>query len=124
MKQELIKDLKEKLEKERENIEKELKRFANKDESVEHDWDTRFPARADSESGSSALESGADQVEEYGNLLSLEHSLELRLKDISLALDKIEKKTYGKCENCKKDISIQRLKAYPAARICLSCEKK
>jgi RNA polymerase-binding transcription factor DksA len=123
MNQKIINELRQKLEKEKEAIEKELEKFAKKDGNLKGDWDTRFP-HWDGESGSSALERAADEVEEYSTLLPLEHHLELRLKDINLALDKIREGKYGKCESCGKEIPIERLQAYPAARLCLSCEKK
>jgi DnaK suppressor protein len=87
------------------------------------DWDTRFPKMDRNESGSSSLETAADEVEEYSTLLPMEHSLELKLRDIDLALEKIKKGTYGICENCKKEIPIERLRVSPEARICLDCEK-
>ena len=122
MNKKLAQELKEKLGKEKEGIEKDLSKFAKKDKSLKGDWDTRFP-HWDGDSGSSALERAADQVEEYSNLLSLEYELETRLKEIILALEKIKKGTYGKCENCGKGIKEERLKVYPAARLCLKCER-
>jgi DnaK suppressor protein len=119
----LLKELKEKLEKEKTNIEQQLKSFATKDKKLKGDWDTRFP-QWDGDSGSSALERAADQVEEYSNLLPLEYNLETRLRDINLALEKIKSRKYGKCEKCGKEIRIERLKVYPEARLCLKCEKK
>ena len=113
----------EKLKKEGEAVEKELKKFAEKDKNLKGDWDTRFP-KWDVDSGGSSMERAADQVEEYGNLLSLEYNLETRLKEINLALDKIKKGIFGKCENCEKEIKKERLKIYPAARFCIKCEKK
>lgn len=114
---------KEKLEKEKENIEKNLSSFAKKDENLKGDWDTRFP-HWDGDSGGAILERGADQVEEYGNLLSVEHNLESQLRDVNSALERIKKGSYGKCENCKKEIDAERLKAHPSARFCLQCERK
>ena len=32
--------------------------------------------------------------------------------------------TYGKCENCGKDIEAERLEAMPTANLCISCSKK
>jgi DnaK suppressor protein len=119
----LLSELKDRLDKEGKDIEKDLKKFARKDKNLKDDWDTRFP-RWNGESGSSALERAADQVEEYGNLLSLEYNLETRLRDINLALEKMKKGNYGKCENCQGEIEEARLKVYPAARLCLKCEKK
>lgn len=123
MNKELLNELKLKLEKEKREIEENLQTFANKDENLKGDWDTRFPS-AEEGSSHTDLERAADQVEEYGNLLPVEHNLEMRLKDISLALEKIKNGGYGKCENCNKEISEERLKAYPAARLCLDCGKK
>ena len=116
------KKLKEKLEKEKIEIEKELKRFAQQDQKLTGDWDTKFP-KWDGDSGSSSLERAADEVEEYSTLLSLEHKLEKRLQDINLALEKIRKGKYGVCEKCGQSISIQRLNFYPEARICAKCIK-
>ena len=116
----LLNELKTRLEKEGVSIEKELSRFAKKDENLKGDWDTRFP-HSDSESGSGSLEKEADEVEEYTTLLPIEHGLETKLKNINLALGKIKKNDYGKCEKCEEKISEERLKAVPEARFCLKC---
>jgi len=123
MDKKILNELKGKLEIEKKRIEEELGKFAKKDSTVPGDWDTRFP-HWNGSSGSGALEEEADEVEEYGNLLPVEHSLEIKLRDIDLALDKMKKGTYGKCENCKGNIPIERLRALPEARICFDCEKK
>lgn len=117
----LINELKTKLEKEKENIEKELMKFAEKDKDLKGDWDTRFPYQK-AKSGSGSLEEEADEVEEYTTLLPIEYGLETKLKNINLALEKIKKNVYGKCEKCGKEISEERLKAIPEAKSCLKCE--
>ena len=122
MDKKLLKEFKEKLEKQKEILEKELSRFAKKDKKLEGDWDTIYP-KADGATGSSALEDAADQVEAYANLLPIEYSMELRLQDVGLALKRIEKAEYGFCEKCKKSINIKRLKVFPEARFCIKCEK-
>ncbi|RLC34193.1 MAG: hypothetical protein DRZ76_03120 [Candidatus Nealsonbacteria bacterium] len=122
----LLKELKERLEKERKTVKEELEKIAKKDPGLKDDWDSKFPS-FDGEFGGAALEIGADEVEEYDARLPVEYSLETRLRDINLALEKIKnplKGKYGKCENCKKNIDEKRLKAYPAARLCLKCQKK
>jgi len=123
MTEKFLKELKEKLKKQKAEIESQLQGFAKRDQKVKGDWDTKYPA-TDGGVGSQALEDAADQVEEYVTLLPLEYNLELRLRDVDLALDKIKKKKYGKCEKCKKKISKQRLKVYPEARFCSKCEGK
>ena len=120
MNENLIKELQSELEKRKESIKSQLEGFAKKDDKVKGDWDTKYP-RTDSATGGSQLEDAADEVEEYSNLLPVEHSLELQLIDIGSAIEKIKKGTYGKCEKCGKDISEERLKAYPEAKTCNEC---
>ena len=120
MKKELLKELKQKLEKGKKTLEEQLGTFAKKDPHLKGDWDTRFPD-FDGEIGGSALETAADAVEKYDALLPVEHSLEIRLRDIGLALEKIKKGKYGQCENCGKKIDEKRLKIYPEARLCMEC---
>ena len=69
------------------------------------------------------LEDAADEVEAYGNLLPVEHSLEIRLKNIGDALEKIKKDKYGKCEKCEKKITEERLKISPEAKLCQNCAR-
>jgi DnaK suppressor protein len=115
MDQKNIKDI---LEKEKADIEKQLKNFAEKDPKLKGDWDTRFPKF------NGNLDDAADEVTEYDAKLPVEYSLEVRLRDISLALDKLAKGKYGLCDNCQKKIEKERLAVYPAARLCLKCQKK
>lgn len=123
MKKELLEKYKKKLEEKKAMLEKELSRFAVKDEKIKDNWKTKFPY-FDGETGGAALEKAADQVEEYNNLLSIEHSLEEKLRDVNLALEKIKKGAYGICEKCGKPISPERLDAYPEARHCKKCQDK
>jgi len=116
----LLKESKQKLEKQKTLLETELQKFATKDKKLKGDWDTKFP-KVDGAVGGQALEDAADQVEEYVNLLPVEHDMELRLQKINLALERIKKGTYGKCEKCNKKISEERLKVYPEAIECAKC---
>ena len=118
----MILQLKKRLEKEKGELEEELKRFAKKDEKLEHDWNTRFP-HFDGESGGAILEKGADEVEEYSTLLPIEYSLELKLREVNFALERIKKGKYGICEKCQKPIEIERLKISPEAKLCSKCLK-
>ncbi|KKQ44734.1 MAG: hypothetical protein US63_C0024G0006 [Candidatus Moranbacteria bacterium GW2011_GWC2_37_8] len=111
---EILKELKEKLLAEKNRVKEELGRIA-KPNKTEGDYTTSF-----SEIGTDEDEN-ASEVEEYTANLALEANLEKQLKEITEALERIENGTYGKCENCAKDISIERLRAYPAAKTCLDC---
>lgn len=123
MKQTLLKEIKERLEKEKISAEEQLKTFATEDPKLKGDWDTKYP-RFNGGSGSSRMEEAADEVEEYETLLPIEFGLETKLKDINSALEKIKENKYGKCERCDKEIPEERLKISPEARLCLECQKK
>lgn len=119
MDKKIIEKLKQTLESEKTALKKELESFAKEDKNLKYNWNAKYPNR---ENGN--MEEEADETQEYDNLLSLEHNLELRLKDVSLALEKIEKgESYGKCEKCGKDIEEERLMTYPEAKLCMDCNK-
>ncbi len=124
MDKKIIEELKKKLLEEKASAEEQLKKFATKDKNLPGDWDTRFPQMDAGNTGHANLETAADEVEEYSNLLPMEYNLELKLRETNLALKRIENGTYGICENCKKQIPIERLRVSPEARVCLDCEKK
>ncbi|MDI6802094.1 MAG: RNA polymerase-binding protein DksA [Thermodesulfovibrionales bacterium] len=44
------------------------------------------------------------------------------LKKIDEAIEKIESGTYGTCESCGEEISIQRLEARPVTTMCIDCK--
>jgi RNA polymerase-binding transcription factor DksA len=112
------------LEKTKEAIEEELKKFAKKDKNLKDDWDTNYPKFTDGENLRPArLEESADEVEEYITLLPIEHNLELRLQKINSALENIKKGVYGKCKKCNKKIPKERLEVYPEAEFCAKCQK-
>jgi len=118
MKEILLKKIEKKLKQDKIKIENQLKGFAKKDENLKGDWDTIYPRL-----NNSSLEDEANEVEEYGNLLPIENTLELELEKIDKALEKIRDKKYGLCEKCKKPISLTRLKIYPQAVYCKKCQK-
>jgi len=47
---------------------------------------------------------------------ALSDHLELRLKEVREALERIDGGTYGICEVCQKEIPLERLQANPAAK--------
>jgi len=112
-----LKKIKEQLESKKRVLEEELEKFAKRDEKLRGDWDSKFPKF------NGGSEEKADEVEEYNTRLSIEYSLENRLKDIDLALEKIKKGKHGKCEKCEKEISKERLEVCPEAKTCNNCNK-
>lgn len=71
-------------------------------------------------------EPGTDSyiAEIHSKSLVIEKKLTDTKTSIIVALQKIKKGTYGKCENCGKQIEVGRLLAMPTAQYCLSCSKK
>lgn len=114
---EFIAERKADLIKKKAEIEEQLKTFATKKEDGE--WETNFPQMNESE------EDKVDEVEEYENMLPVELVLRADLEDVDIALDKIEKGIYGKCENCGCDCDIpeERLIALPETPVCNNCEE-
>jgi RNA polymerase-binding protein DksA len=55
------------------------------------------------------------------NLLQNEESV---LKEISAAFDRLDKGTFGKCEDCGHAIPKPRLAALPYTRFCVDCARK
>lgn len=55
-------------------------------------------------------------------LFELSDNERAMLDDIEAALRKINNKTYGICELCRKPISKKRLKVLPSARYCMACQ--
>lgn len=108
----LLAELKQKLLEEKSRLGVELSRFA-KSTGVEGSYETQF------ENIGTDPDENATEVEGYVDNLALESNLESQLKDTNDALEKMEKGTYGICENTGKEISVERLKAYPAARTAI-----
>ena len=71
-------------------------------------------------------EPGTDSsiADSHTKSLVLGQQLKQAHTSIKVALLKIRKGTYGKCEKCGKQIEMGRLLAMPTAQYCLSCTKK
>lgn len=100
---------------EQENFRKQLGSFAEPNERVKDDYNTRYVDMGSSE------EENATEVENYQNQISVEDGLESSLAEVDAALDRIAKGTYGQCEKCSQEIPSPRLEAHPAAKICVQC---
>lgn len=111
---EVIEEFKARLLEEKTKIENDLGRFAKRGEG-EDNFVTTF------EDIGTDRDDNAHEVENYGDNLALEKTLETRLQKISKALDKIETGEYGKCEVCGNDVTEERLKANPEASKCIKC---
>jgi RNA polymerase-binding transcription factor DksA len=61
----------------------------------------------------------ADQIEELVTNVPLVEELEARHTDVEEAIERMDQGIYGLCEECNEPISLERLKANPAARTCV-----
>ncbi len=66
----------------------------------------------------------ADRVADEMIESQLGYAESQQLKGIAIALEKIDAGEYGVCEDCKKEIYIERLKALPHVALCIDCQSK
>ncbi|MBI5401736.1 hypothetical protein HZB05_02855 [Candidatus Wolfebacteria bacterium] len=104
-----IKKLKTKLEEEKAELEKEV---------------AELKVVPDFGSDVDASDEETDESQAYGNQLALMQTFKERLADIEFALDKMEKGTYGVCEKCGKEISLDVLEVDPESKLCREDKKK
>jgi len=69
----------------------------------------------------SELEEHAQEEQSARLLTRLDNRTLEAVREIDAALERILKGAYGKCELCRKAISIARLRALPATRFCKRC---
>lgn len=94
------------LEKEKEGLEKDIKKLKN------------VSFGKDIDSG----DEETDEVEEKTANVALLNVLEERLSGIDKALGKIDAGTYGICEKCGEEISIKLLQVNPESKLCQKCK--
>ena len=106
----------------RSEISKELARLREELAHVEAEMDELI-----AESGEGA---GDDQADSGTKTFEREHemSLVINARDMVLqterALDRIDNKTYGSCEECGNAIGKARLQVFPRATLCMICKQK
>ena len=96
---------------ERERIEKAL-------ESLRDD-ETEEPAAGDNHLAETATATLDREIDD-----TLEENSTRMLAAIDAALARVEAGTYGTCESCGREISGERLEAYPWASLCIDCKRE
>ncbi len=103
-------------------LSKELLRLKHELELIETEMEELI---ADSGEGA-----GDDQADSGTKTFEREHemSLVINARDMVLqterALDRIDRKTYGNCEDCANPIGKERLQVFPRATLCMICKQK
>lgn len=64
------------------------------------------------------------QTFEEEMLLGLLENEEQLMAEVNCALERLEQGVYGRCEQCGREISRQRLRALPYVRHCLACAQR
>ena len=106
------------LEEEKARIERELATFTNKDSNNKDNYNSQFPEFGNDE------DENAAEVADYSDRLSLEHTLEVQLRDVNKALANIKNGKYGICQYCHNEIEEGRLLVRPVSSSCVNCKKK
>jgi len=99
---------------ERTRLEREMERFHAEvgpggDDSRRREWGTT---------------DGTVSLSELEREMGYHDQLEGMLKEVDLALQRIDEQTYGRCELCGRSIPEARLEALPFAKLCLECQEK
>lgn len=111
-----LEKLKKALETEKETLESELGQIGMKDPNNSNNWDA---STRNTEVDMADENEVANKIEEMQDNDSVVSELEIQLKNVKDALDKMVQGTYGICEKCGKPIEMDRLEANPSARISL-----
>ncbi len=109
-----------KLENELKLVEKEMSDIGRVNPSNPKDWE---PVETDMSSDPSDGNDVASEMESFGDNAGILARLEARFNDIKIALEKIKKGTYGKCDVGGEDIPEHRLEANPSAKTCMEHSK-
>lgn len=110
-----LKKLDESLEQEEAELVKQLEEIAGKNPAVKGDYEVKVPdyGREETEDATE----GADLDRNF----ALEQELEVRLRKVKEAREKIKNGTYGTCAKCASAIPENRLAASPLAHLCIGC---
>jgi RNA polymerase-binding transcription factor DksA len=103
------------LEAEKTRLESEMGTVGRKNPSVPGDWEP-VPTEVGVESD---LADQADVVMSRESNTAILADLEARYDTVTAALERIERRTFGKCEVCGEEITEARLDADPSATTCV-----
>jgi RNA polymerase-binding protein DksA len=101
-------------------LETEHKRLAGELAQLQKNASTAEERREGSPFGK--REEEANETLELEKRLTLENRVRQELAIVEHALEKIEKGTYGTCDNCRQPIPLERLEALPQASLCMNCK--
>lgn len=104
--------------KEQDTLVEAMQTIGQLSDAVSGHWETHIDTSENKELEKDML---SDKFEEESTNEGVLGTLEERLKEVTDALEKIEKGTYGVCIKCNKKIEEEKLLANPAATTCMAC---
>lgn len=107
---------KNKLTRERELLEEEMKSVGRNSSTNPKEWEATVD---DSEIDTADENEVADKLEELEEHQGILKQLSKQATEVDAALKKIEDKTFGTCETCGEAIEKERLEANTSARTCI-----
>jgi RNA polymerase-binding transcription factor DksA len=110
-------DVKAKLEDERRRIQAEIEALSEADSRSERE-------RAGRAGRGNHMAEDASETFEHEKSLALLQNLRSIEAQVDRALLKLDKGTYGRCDDCGKPIAEERLAAIPYATLCIECKAK
>ncbi len=67
---------------------------------------------------------GATDIAEQDRDMALIGTLQERMREVDLALERLQQGSYGVCDACGKAIPAERLEARPFSILCVDCQSK
>jgi RNA polymerase-binding protein DksA len=108
--------LRKKLTEERERVEQLVRAESDKrmlmSDTAEHERYGNHPG-----------DEGTETFEKEASL-AMQGNLQVILDEVDHALHKLDAGTYGSCDECGKEIPIERLEVRPQATLCIACKSK
>lgn len=106
-------------------IESERRRVSENIDAIEQGISDRTAGQASGSQGYSnhMADIGSDAMDQEQAFLHASKE-SVYLRQLDEALKRIERGTYGTCEDCGGKIPVKRLEAFLAARLCIDCKTK
>ncbi len=108
----------------RERLEKQLDDTKNDIREIDEEVRAFGADHESAEGVDNHLGDDSDIVYEQERLLTVREELSNRRQRIELALKKMDKGTWGICENCGEPIAPERLDALPFVSLCITCQEE
>lgn len=109
-----MKTMKDRLQKELQDVKKRINELKEDDPFNDPGYTT----------DNAAVDTDVREQEAHRILEAEIQTLKDRKKNITIALERIEKGRYGYCKRCNKEIPPKRLELLPETQYCVSCESE